>query len=342
MFGVNLQKKSKKIDNKKILFINNLIFPLIGIISVVSLLIESFKYKGFIFKHIYIHSDLLIVFTFISGVFFVLYPPKKSISFWKKRMLQLFRYIYLVLLPLALSSYFYFTFVEEMNYPNYVFTRYHIQPNLLLRVLMLLVFLALMKPLKNYFLTIQGKKETYSNQDLYKVILVFLTIMYFILNLSLFWKFVTPNVVDIARYFGASREDKLAVKMGQKYSYFYSYISLVKELTPANASILLPPQENPWQFEGNQRLVRYFLYPRTLYSAHESNILDNIDYIMLAWGSDRFPPVDPDNYGWPQQDIKSSEIYLFDLETKRIEYIKDNYSSDKYLRLGVYGLIKLD
>ena len=128
--------------------------------------------------------------------------------------------------------------------------------------------------------------------------------------------------------------------MKVKYGYYYDYINFVKQIVPENSSILLPPQENPWQNEGNQRLSRYFLYPRTIYSAHESNLPEDISYIVIAWGSPDFSPKNGKSYGWPKERIEASKIYIYNFDTKSITEYSENYDPDKFMKPGIYGLIK--
>lgn len=46
----------------------------------------------------------------------------------------------------------------------------------------------------------------------------------------------------------------------------YQYLVLLKEHTPIDAQIILPPQGDKWPAIGNQPVARYFLYPRILIS----------------------------------------------------------------------------
>jgi hypothetical protein len=149
-----------------------------------------------------------------------------------------------------------------------------------------------------------------------------------------------PNLILIVKTENLNKDTKYAYIMQAKYGYYYDYMEFVKTIVPENSSILIPPQINPWQFEGNQRLDRYFLYPRTLYSTGEVNLPGNYDYILIAWGNSAFPPDKGDLYGWPRFKIKAEDVYIYDINTKTFKVYQGDYDPEKYLKDGVYGLIK--
>jgi hypothetical protein len=149
-----------------------------------------------------------------------------------------------------------------------------------------------------------------------------------------------PYTVAIIRNINSNKEERFDFMMNMKYGNYYEYLNFVKSIADTQSSILLPPQKNPWQFEGNQRLARYFLYPRTLYSAHENNNPENVDYIEIAWGSTNFPPKGDDTYGWPRENINADKVYIYDFDSNKYQTYDEDYDPNKFLKPGVYGLIK--
>jgi hypothetical protein len=87
-------------------------------------------------------------------------------------------------------------------------------------------------------------------------------------------------------------------------------MEFIKDSTPPDATILIPPQASHWLSTGNSSLDLYFLYPRKLvhgdiYSLPETNY----DYVLISWGlwQDNTVP-----FGWPKENIKSKEIIYWD------------------------------
>ena len=125
----------------------------------------------------------------------------------------------------------------------------------------------------------------------------------------------TPKMVSEAtltlKYATSSYDEKMRARWGD----FYDYMVFIQDNTPEDAVIYHPPQIKPWEFEGNQALIRYFLFPRTLVSG--SIDLDEYDgpqitHIMIVWGREK-SGVDQDvEYGWPKQEIKGKRIMILD------------------------------
>ncbi len=99
-------------------------------------------------------------------------------------------------------------------------------------------------------------------------------------------------------------------KMGYYWGFFYDYMLFVKENTPENSTIIVPPQESPWFMTGNIGLVRYFLYPRNFIQGTYDKPLDidSADYVMLAWGE--WKENDMSRYGWPKVKVDAEETIL--------------------------------
>jgi len=324
-----------KLVSYAIFIFTNLVF--------VSLFVEAYKYKGFITKHFFIDTNILIG-ALVASI--IIITTQKDIS--NKPRIFLYTY-YLgfqkVILSVLVLVYLILTILNDLNFPNYAFSTFHIQPNLLLRPITLGIFLISFILLKNNYLTtflVSKNKSNYKYLNiLLIVILTSLLVVYSTTNIINDFTYFYSSTVEMLKNTKLTHDEKYNYMMQRKYGYFYDYISIVKEIIPEDSSIILPPQKNPWQFEGNQKLVRYFLFPRTIYSAHETVQPEKVDYIVVAWGSKSFPPENIEDYGWPKESYKSDSVILFDLSKKQYSITKGDYKPDLVLREGVYGLIKI-
>jgi hypothetical protein len=130
-------------------------------------------------------------------------------------------------------------------------------------------------------------------------------------------------------------------KMRESWGLYYDYIKFVKENTPENASILVPPQQTPWLSTGNVGLDRYFLYPRILVNGgvDASDGLGKYDYVLLVWGE--WNGADKNSYGWPREKIKTDKIIYFDPATKAVREKNENFDPMLLPTSGAWGIIKL-
>jgi hypothetical protein len=125
---------------------------------------------------------------------------------------------------------------------------------------------------------------------------------------------------------------------------FYKYMVFVKNNTPEDASIVIPPQIAPWWTRsGNSLLVKPFLYPRKLIQ-YETADIPNIKsippgtYIMIAWGEWE---CDTKGCGaWPVQSIKASEV-IFKDSSFGVKEVIQNFTYDPKDTGNPFGLLKI-
>lgn len=311
----------------------------------VALLIEAYKYKGFLFKHFFISTDLLIGLVFVVGIIVITLSKKKDDQYVGFTTRYSIKYIKFFLLPLIVL-YLVLNIQNDLNYPNYVFSKYHLQPELLLRPVTLGIFLVAIFHIRDRLIANSTKDKFKSHKKTYFQLALFASLMALIIvfttsNLFIDVSYTYTNLIIILKNSKMSEQEKYGYIMRKKYGYFFDYIMFIKSITPEEATILLPPQKNPWQLEGNQRLVRYFLYPRTLYSAHEDNLPNNFDFVLLAWGSEGFPPDEESDYGWPKTPFDSEKVYLYNINSNTHEVYYGKYEPESFLKKDAYGLIKI-
>lgn len=313
------------------------------LITFTALFVEVYTYKYFLFKHFLLSTDLLIGLTVILSFWILKDRPFKDslITKFGKVILYLTKHLYVFLIPV----YLYLMYLDSQYYSNYVFSNYHLQPNLLIRPIVFSVLLNIVDYLFNklpYLLSNTSLLNKINiKSDIYYLTSISLIFAIFLINnLLLDASTLMPYVSAIIKNSNSSVDEKYEYMMTLKYGSYYKYVKLLKSIVPENSSLLLPPQKNPWQYEGNQRLTRNFLYPRILYSAHEPNLPDNIEFIEIIWGSTDFKPEFDNEYGWPKNRIDAEKIYIFDLEKGSTKIYYQNYDPEIFLTPGVYGLIK--
>jgi hypothetical protein len=128
--------------------------------------------------------------------------------------------------------------------------------------------------------------------------------------------------------------------MTKAYPGFYPAIMRVKQLTPDDATVLIPPQGNPWEIEGNSAMVAYFLYPRKVHNLDPQSIpsLGDNTYILISKGSwKRSGEVD---YGWPKVKVNATKLWEIDQNGHTINAFSDNY--DPQIHTWDWGLIEVN
>ncbi len=133
-------------------------------------------------------------------------------------------------------------------------------------------------------------------------------------------------------------------KMHEKYGYYYDFMMFIKNNTPENAIILIPPSRPPWAGSGNGYLSNYFLYPRRL-------INEEIDkppadfklftHVLVVWKDFEAKGLEK-LYGWPKFEVPAKEIFYMATDSAKVDKIKfGDYQPQDPLNIGRYGLIKL-
>ena len=100
-------------------------------------------------------------------------------------------------------------------------------------------------------------------------------------------------------------------------------MQLVKGIVPDNGSLIIPPQGNPWEMEGNGAIMTYFLYPRKIIPSVLGEPLHSGDYALIAKGSwVRRGDVD---YGWPKVGVRAKNLWKFDIKNNSFTKVEGDY-----------------
>lgn len=328
------------------------IFPFLVVTSYTLLFIEAFSYRGIVRKILLFDSSIWLGVTVLVGFLSQILRSRDN-SVIQGSLYTLVLKMNLLLLPVVLVITYVFSTLELNHYPNYVYSTFHINPQNLKQAINFGISLVIIQlipsilenfkvepSLKFFIKSVKKRNHWLIIRQVSAVLAIYLLVTYAVnsfvatLNSSMLGSWY------ILSNYNASYDDKMRVVWGD----FYTYMSMVKELTPENAIIIHPPQKNPWQLEGNQFIDRYFLYPRTLVSAKNLSKVRKEEtgvYIMLAWGNSSYPPADGDSFGWPNFDIKATRVLFFDLKTRQIQTIEGPYKYTDPINKNAWGLIEL-
>jgi hypothetical protein len=126
----------------------------------------------------------------------------------------------------------------------------------------------------------------------------------------------------------------------------YDYAIFIKDNTPPNARILIPPQSYPWDKTGNVAYLRYFLYPRDLINGDEKDPkvdIQSVDYVLIDYGETNISQYGHTNV-WPKFDVAGEYKVIWDPETNNFWKVDNGYykyNGKEADNLEKWGLIKV-
>lgn len=269
--------------------------------------LESLTYSGFFEKHTHISVWYLLV---IVGLLSKIVP-------WKKVNKQIKDWHLCVIF----GGWLMFILMESIFYPNFVFSRFHIN----LESTSLFIGLLLWPRAVGYL----------SKQSFFIVISCFLSILYIVPALQkTLISGLTKNKSEIS-HLNKTYDEKMAEEYGPSY-YYYKFVA---ENTSNTAKIIVPPQIAPWIRTGNVGLSKYFLGTRRLMNGGIDSLpnLENVDYIMIS--SETVNSGSPYRL-WPEFDVTSKEVLVFDIQTKSVTQ-QPSFDPKYFSQNRFWGLIKI-
>jgi hypothetical protein len=320
----------------RLLYINAKFFPLLATLTFILLFAETYMYIGFIRKFLYFDSRYFLIVALSSAVLnsMVEKNPEEE-----RQLIKKFYSLNILFLPFILIAYFFLQVLENINYPNYVFTVLHLQPQNLFYVVifsgLLVVINGFRKELKNLLVQLFSKKDkTYFKLSKFIIISLF---FYFLINNSVATvdRALTGNINILSNL-----SDDYDSKMGARWGSLYDYMLFVDKHTVDGSVIVIPPQESPWLDIGNGGLINYFVYPKTVVGGLYDALPDtSYDYVLIARGN--WPTESVERYGWPKVFVKAEKIWYFDYETQQIEEFYGDYYPEDEKNKNAWGLIKV-
>jgi len=297
---LNLMKKifKKIIRNKYFL-------PFLIAFTYFCLLIECVTYRGFLWKHFFLDTNFLMT---LLVIFLTFVNEDKRLTFKLNRFL----------FPVLVVFYFVLLSLDFVFYSNYVFSHFHIQPQNVLFLVLTSILILASEEANNHRLLKRAKEN----------VSYFLNFLIIFFMLYLFIASV-PDVFNRAIYFDAgifthlnfSYDDKMRNLWGD----YYDFMNFVKSNTPADSSILVPPQDF-MATVGNVGLDRYFLYPRKLGNGKLDDLSEaNFQYVLIVpW--------------WPRVELPAEKILVLN-PGGGITEVFGNYEPAKIQ--NSWGIIKL-
>jgi len=312
---------------KKISNLLNMVIPVCILATYGLLIIDSLKGPGAAVKHFLIDGKLLWA---MDLVLMALLTSTKSKALNLLLKLNLF-----VLIPVCII-YLIFVGLEAAHYPNFVLSAYGIHLDALIYLPVFSASLFLVQKIINEF----PKIFLRSFNDYVLLITIALTTYFALWNLGSVLNSAFINDSYILAHLNDSYDQKMYFQWGD----FYRFMSFVKNNTPDDAKIIIPPEMDPWLARtGDIQLVRAFLYPREIIQFNtvvlDSKFLTRGTFIFVSWGDRDCGR--SDCHGWPKQEIRAKKIIYKDPDSNGVIESKDNFFYKKDDGKYVYGLIKI-
>ena len=246
-----------------------------------------------------------------------------------------------IVLGLALACFFLaivLNILERLNYPNYVLANFDIYYQNLFPISVVgLISFCFYK--WQDFAAFLSRYETKQQRDLIgegaALGIVILLVFYLISSVYSIYSDAFSRDVYVFTHL----QDNYDQKMHYNWNFFYDYMRFVKEQTPQNAIVVIPPTQDAWLSSGNDVLVRYFLYPRKIIQGQLDSLpKQKYNYLLLDKGEWN---VADDLYGWPRVAVDSEEIIYFDQSTEKVSQYFGNYNPNVNDNKMKWGVIKV-
>jgi hypothetical protein len=314
--------------------INILEFTIFSVALFVSLS-EAVLYPGVISKHLMISPLVIYTICLIVSIYLVR-KQKKGIDVLgiKLSFISLVSTIFFGIL------YFVLMILENLNYSNFVFSKFHVYPEQLIWPF----FISVIEYIITAYLYVSNKrlKNVFFSLFHLELLLIPFAVIIFANNIIGIIPIVKNDLIYLIQHPNATYDQKMEHELGKT---FYDYVLFIKANTPENSKILIPPwPAYPWPQTGNGVYMRYFLYPRTLvsgdeYSPNTDLAKEDFDYVLITWGE---TPTTSGSYthGWPKFNVDAKEI-IFWTPGGEITTESGNYVYKKVEGQDLWGLIKL-
>jgi len=268
----------------------------------------------FLYFPFFISSAVLIILIFWFRRFI-----DKKISETHKKTLRFLSISSVVFLVIARGL----LVLEQKNYPNFLYEHFGLtvpQMELMsfVAALELIVFLFMLLYNRSFKLTKQNRQGRATGLAIGEKSSLFLALV----GLSGLMILSIYPFVSWARLYGEVKggfESRIGVH--------YKYMVFLAENSPPDVKIIHPPQGVKWPAIGNQPVLRYFLFPRTLISGA---LLDNQEFAQQI-GIAYFVEIDPLSHltHWPKIDERNKTI-IFDERTEiKYKTIETVFKSDE-------------
>lgn len=306
--------------------IKNLLLPAITLFTYTTLLLDVLKYPGFFGNHFFISSVIYFAITVTMLIFLDTDTKIMKFVFGLNK----------ILLGLTLTSYIVLSLIEGAHYMNYLLNTLHIHIDGMAYPLLFNFSVLLVEKFKHLI------PKTFGPAKFVFPVITFLLVYFAAGNVS----YVTTMAFERNFYIPFHLRDSYDDKMYYRWADFYRYMVFVRQNTPEGATIILPPEQDPWLIgTGNPNFVLGFLFPRKVVSGElvipekEFKSFDNNTYLLISWGKEVCSP-EPACHGWPRQEINAQKIIYKDPDSSGVIEVVENSVYDPSDTTYVYGLIK--
>jgi hypothetical protein len=303
-------------------------------------------YVGFVKSLLLVDARLFSIMALLSAVaeiFSDLVHKKRAIY---RSLNSLVFQINTLIFPLILIFYVIIKASEAANFPNYVFSTFHLQPDNFLYLVIFSAALLFLNQIRN---TLKIRNSLFERikafpryimdnptENILKVFIFFFIFVYVSENLP----DVLNRAVNSNLYVFTHINDSYDDKMRAKWRFLYDYTMFVKEYTEEDAKIVIPPKEAPWLETGNEGLMRSFFYPRKVVSGkYDALPEEDFDWVLINRG--RWLVDDQTRYGWPKVYLEAEKIIYIDPLTREIEEIEKDFDPADVRNKDAWGLIKV-
>lgn len=338
---MNIIRKITTSSNfKNFLKINIFLFPYLTVLTYTFLLLDSIVYPSFTHKIFLIDSMWLMPLTLLSTCIAII--TAKYINKSANSIFFNFLNVNKLAMPIIVVVYFLSSLLEQQNYPNFVFSHYHLHISFFMNILILNVYIIIIEILLDYnFLMLKYIKiPDLTPKNISKIIILLLIVA--IISYPVLRTFINISKMMIYHASLVIRNPNLNFdQRSKKVISNYSYYKFLVEHTPESALIGVPPQRNPWLTIGNIGMVRYFLYPRKItQEPDKTKVPSGVDYLVISSGD--WASMDG-KYGWPEATVSAKKAWLYDLPTGNVtsyENFTFDIQSNPELRTA-WGLLEL-
>lgn len=276
--------------------------------------LEAVSYLGFIEKHIGLSAYIFYFLSILAAV-------------WTKKEQKRMHYLLKVCASAAAAVFLVLSFLEQFMYQNFVYSAVHINLAGFQFLLGLLIVHAVLS----------GDSGRRVVEKLAMSLIAGLLISTGVGGLGRTAGFAVRGIGEVVRDPFASYDKK----MEKAYPGFYPAMKEVVRLTPEDAVLYIPPQTNPWEYEGNAALVRYFIYPRIAVNFPANGttgVTERPAYVLIAKGSWK-ELTGSMAYGWPKMAVFTDRLWKFDVNAGTSETFARSY--DPSLDQWDWGLIEV-
>jgi hypothetical protein len=190
----------------------------------------------------------------------------------------------------------YFEYLESSNYPNYVFTSYHLP-------------LSTLEILTGFWIGVYGiyKLIYLPNKNLYKfsavaVVFISVTQIFQIVGMTTMF-FITKN---------KPKETYYRQEMGS----IYDFVMFMKNTIPGRQSLAIPKNRVPFRFTSKAEYLEYFLYPVKVYEVSDDFDPNKFDWVIKT--AEKSPDSNL-SATWPTIPIKNGKIICFNFKAYQVQ-----------------------